>query len=141
MMLQSGLFDDSPHTREIVYRFMALRAMGIEIDIRMALGEFTIQQAAAYLEDRLPLGHAMATGGATMFATWPGVLVGYQTGKTDILRFLTDAKLKQGDAFRLRSFHDFLWTNGNVPFALQRWEYLGLSDDLDTVDQLSRSSH
>jgi uncharacterized protein (DUF885 family) len=139
MMLQSGLFDDSPHTREIVYQFMVLRAMGIEIDIKMALGEFTIQQAAAYLEGRLPLGHSMAVGGATTFATWPGVFVGYQTGKSDILRFLADAKLKQGDAFRLRNFHDFLWTNGNVPFALQRWEYLGLSDELDTIDKLSQS--
>jgi uncharacterized protein (DUF885 family) len=78
-------------------------------------------------------------GGATTFATWPGVFVGYQTGKSDILRFLADAKLKQGDAFRLRNFHDFLWTNGNVPFALQRWEYLGLSDELDTIDKLSQS--
>src|SRR5947199_10835092 len=25
----------------------------------------------------------------------------------------------------LRAFHDFVWKNGNVPIALQRWEYLG----------------
>ena len=33
--------------------------------------------------------------------------------------------MQQGDEFNLRSFHDFLWKNGNVPIALQRWEYLG----------------
>lgn len=138
MMLQSGLFADSPRTREIVYQFMLLRALGIEIDVKMALGEFTIEQAAAFLEERLPVGHDMAAGAATMFATWPGVLVSYQTGKTDILRFLADAKLKKGDSFQIRTFHDFLWTNGNVPVALQRWEYLGLRDDVDRLSKLSR---
>ena len=133
MMLQSGLFEHSPRTREIVYRFMVLRAMGIEADIKMALGEFTIEQAAAFLEQRLSLGHKMAIGGATMFALTPGVMLSYQTGKTQILRFLSDAKLKQGDAFRLRAFDDFLWTNGNLPIALQRWEYLGLADDIERL--------
>jgi uncharacterized protein (DUF885 family) len=72
-----------------------------------------------------------------MFALTPGVLVSYQTGKTQILRFLADAKLKQGDAFRLRAYHDFLWANGNVPIALQRWEYLGLTDDIERLQGFS----
>jgi len=25
-------------------------------------------------------------------------------------------------------FHDFVWKNGNVPIALQRWEYLGTNE-------------
>jgi uncharacterized protein (DUF885 family) len=33
-----------------------------------------------------------------------------------------------GDRFSLRSFHDRLWLNGNVPIALQRWETLGVLD-------------
>jgi uncharacterized protein (DUF885 family) len=134
MMLQSGLFDDSPRSREIVYKFVLLRAIGIELDVKLALGEFTIDQGAAFLDERTGLGHEMATGGATMFALTPGVLVAYQTGKTDILRFLGNAKLKQGNDFDLRAFHDFLWTNGNVPIALQRWEYLGLKDSVERLD-------
>ena len=138
MMLQSGLFDDSPRTREIVYRFMILRAIGIELDIKMALGEFTIDQGAAFLDKELGLGLKMGTEGANIFAVWPGVLVAYQTGKTDILHFLADARLKQGDAFDLRAFHDFLWKNGSVPIALQRWEYLGSSDMIDRVHHFSK---
>jgi len=42
-----------------------------------------------------------------------------------ILRFLSDTRAAAGDAFSLRRFHDELWTNGNVPIALQEWEYLG----------------
>ena len=33
--------------------------------------------------------------------------------------------MQQGDNFNLREFHDFVWKNGNVPIALQEWEYLG----------------
>lgn len=138
MMLQFGFFDDSPRTREIVYQLMLLRAIGIEIDVRMALGDFTIEQAAAYLEKHLPLGREMAMGGATMFATWPGVVSSYQMGKTDIVRFLADSKLKQGDAFRLRTFDDSLWKNGNVPVILQRWEYLGDATGIEKLRTLGQ---
>jgi uncharacterized protein (DUF885 family) len=38
MMLQAGLFDDSPQTREIIYNFMRLRALRVEVDVKLALG-------------------------------------------------------------------------------------------------------
>lgn len=133
MMLQSGLFEDSPRTREIIYKFMLLRAVGIELDIRMALGEFTLEEAATFLDKEVGVGMKMGLGGATMFASWPGVVVGYQTGKTDILRFVSDARRQQGASFDLQTLHNFLWQNGNMPLALQRWEYLGLKDDIDRV--------
>jgi uncharacterized protein (DUF885 family) len=116
-----------------------LRAIGIELDVKMATGEFTIEQGAAFLDKELGLGLKMGNEGATMFAGWPGVLVAYQTGKTDILRFLADTKRKQGADFKLRAFHDFLWKNGNVPIALQRLEYLGSADDIERVHRLSKS--
>src|SRR5438045_4548303 len=55
MMLQAGLFDDSPHTRELIYNFMRLRALRVEVDVRLALGEFTLEQAATYLHDKIPM--------------------------------------------------------------------------------------
>jgi uncharacterized protein (DUF885 family) len=45
------------------------------------------------------------------------------------MKFLAEARLQQGEKFSLRAFHDFVWMNGNVPIALQRWEYLGAPDD------------
>src|SRR5208282_5173024 len=35
MMLQTGLFDDSPRTREIIYNFMRLRALRVEVDVKL----------------------------------------------------------------------------------------------------------
>ena len=125
MMLQAGLFDDSPHTREIIYNFMRLRALRVEVDVKLALGEFTLEQAAKYLQQKVPMDEQTARQEAIAFSTSPGGAMTYQIGKLQILKFLADARLQQGDNFNLRAFHDFVWKNGNVPIALQEWELLG----------------
>jgi uncharacterized protein (DUF885 family) len=127
MMLQAGLFDDSPHTREIIYNFMRLRALRVEVDVKLALGEFTLEQAAKYLEEKVPMDPGTAHQEAIAFATGPGQALTYQIGKLQITKFLAEARMQHGEKFNLRAFHDFVWKNGNVPIALQRWEYLGLS--------------
>jgi len=134
MMLQAGLFDDRPRTREIIYNFMRLRALRVEVDVKLALGSFTIPEAAEYLAQHVPMDKKSAEAEAALFATTPGQAISYQVGKSQILHFLADARLAQGDRFNLRSFHDFLWLNGNVPIALQRWEYLGEDDDLRAIE-------
>jgi uncharacterized protein (DUF885 family) len=125
MMLQAGLFDDGPHTREIIYNFMRLRALRVEVDVKLALGEFTLEQAAKYLHDKVPMDEQTARQEAIAFSTGPGQAITYQIGKLQIMKFLADARMQQGEKFNLRAFHDFVWKNGNVPIALQHWEYLG----------------
>jgi uncharacterized protein (DUF885 family) len=129
MMLQAGLFDDSPHTREIIYNFMRLRALRVEVDVKLALGEFTLEQAAKYLQEKVPMDANTARQEAIAFSTGPGQAITYQIGKLQIMRFLAEARMQQGEKFNLRAFHDFVWKNGNVPIALQRWEYLGILDE------------
>jgi len=124
MMLQAGLFDDSPHTREIIYNFMRLRALRVEVDVKLALGEFTLEQAAKYLQEKVPMDEQTAQQEAIAFSTSPGGAMTYQIGKLQILKFLADARMQQGDKFNLRAFNDFVWKNGNVPIALQEWEFL-----------------
>ncbi len=125
MMLQAGLFNDSAHTREIIYNFMRLRALRVEVDVKLALGEFTLEQAAKYLQEKVPMDEQTARQEAIAFSTGPGQAITYQIGKLQIMKFLADARMQQGEKFNLRAFHDFVWKNGNVPIALQQWEYLG----------------
>ena len=124
MMLQAGLFDDSPHTREIIYNFMRLRALRVEVDVKLALGEFTLDQAAKYLQEKVPMDSDTARQESIAFSTGPGQAITYQIGKLQILKFLAEARMQRGEKFNLRAFHDFVWKNGNVPIALQQWEYL-----------------
>lgn len=125
MMLHAGLFDDRPRTREIIWNFMRLRALRVEVDVKLALGEFSMEQAAEYLQSAVPMDAKTARSEAADFASTPGQAISYEIGKLQIYDFLADARRQKGSQFRLREFHDFLWQNGNVPIALQRWEYLG----------------
>ncbi|HEV7745565.1 MAG TPA: DUF885 family protein [Pyrinomonadaceae bacterium] len=134
LMLQFGFFDDSPKVREIMYNFMRLRALRVEVDVKLALGLFTIDQAADYLEKIVPVDRATARQEAVFFASSPGQAITYQVGKLQIVKFLAEARLQLKQKFDLRAFHDYVWKNGNVPIALLRWEFLGLTDELATLD-------
>jgi hypothetical protein len=133
MMLEAGLFEDAPRMKESIYSMMRLRALRTEVDIRLALGTFTLEQAADYLSSTVPMDVPTARDEAAMFASTPGQAITYQIGKLDIMHMLSDARQKQGASFKLQTFHDFVWLNGNLPFSLQRWEMLGDSSDVPPV--------
>src|SRR6266702_8065167 len=124
MMQQAGFFEGKPRTREIIYSVMRLRALRVEVDVKLALGEFTLQQAADYLSSTVPMDKKTALAEAAMFASTPGQAITYQIGKAQIMQLLSDARRTQGSDFSLLKFNDFVWNNGNVPIALQRWELL-----------------
>ena len=134
MMLAMGLFDDSPRSREMIWNYARLRALRVEVDVRLALGTFTIDEAARYLEQAVPMDKETARSEAASFASDPGFAIDYQIGKLQITKFLAEARQQQGTSFDLRKFHDYLFKNGNVPVALQRWELLGLRDEVDRLE-------
>ena len=136
MMLQAGLYDDSPHSREIVYNQARLRALRMIADVKIGLGTFTLQQAADFLEHKVPMSKNNAWQEAVEMIEVPGQKISYQAGKLQILQMMADARLQQGEKFNLRDFHDFVWLNGNVPIALQRWEYLRQDDSLRKIENL-----
>ena len=134
MMLQSGLYDDSPHTREIVYNQMRLRALRVIVDVQLALGSLTPEAAADFLQHNVPMSADDAQTEVVEMGETPGQKISYQIGKLQILQMLEDARQKQGEKFSLRRFHDYVWLNGNVPIALLRWEYLGIGDEASKLD-------
>ena len=140
-MLQAGLFDDNPRTRETIYSFMRLRALRVEVDVKLALGEFTLEQAADYLVRTVPMDPRTALEEATLFASTPGQAISYQIGKLQIVELLSDARRAEGEKFSLQKFHDFVWENGNVPISLQRWEYLKDMSELPPVIPPLNSKH
>ncbi|MCW2637869.1 MAG: hypothetical protein JWP76_175 [Dactylosporangium sp.] len=140
MVLQAGLFDDAPLTRAIVYNFMRLRAIRVEVDVKLALGEIDIDGAARMLHELVPLDLKTAREEAAFFAATPGQGLSYQVGKVQVLRLLADAARRARDGFDLRAFHDALWSDGNVPLAVQRLQLLGDAGDLLRADSLAAAS-
>lgn len=133
LLLQYGLFDDSPRTREIIYSFMRLRALRVDVDVNLALGNYTIDDAGKYLASVVPMDLVTATDEARFFSYNPGQAITYQIGKLQILNLIADAKILLGDKFNLKDYHDYMMLNGNIPIALQRWEYLGLKDEIEKL--------
>ena len=133
LMQQFGLFDDRPHTRETIYSFMRLRALRVDVDVNLALGNYSIEQAADYLEKTVPMDKATAIAEAGFFASTPGQAITYQIGKSQILNLIADAKIKMDNNFIIKDYHDYMMVNGNIPIALQRWEYLGLKDEIEKM--------
>jgi hypothetical protein len=138
LMLDSGLFDDAPRTREVMYNFMRLRALRVDVDVRLALGELDIDGAEQYLRRVVPMDKETARDEATFFAAFPGQALTYQVGKSQILRLLADCVRAEGNEFHLQRFHDRLWREGNVPLSLQRWELLDDESDLCRVAELAQ---
>ncbi len=130
LMQQFGLFDNKPRTREIIYRFMRLRALRVDVDINLALGKYTIKDAGKYLAATVPMDLQSAIHEAGFFALTPGQGISYQIGKLQILKLISDGNILLGDKFNLKNYHDYMLDNGNLPIALQRWEYLGLKDEI-----------
>lgn len=141
MTLQAGLFDDSPRTREMIYNFMRLRALRVEVDVKLATGEFNVDQAADYLAKSVPMDADTARAEAAFFASSPGQAISYQIGKIQITRLIAEARRVQAEKFNLRAMHDFIWKNGNVPLSLQRWELLGLQDEIRVLDRYTEPAH
>src|SRR5438046_10528001 len=129
MVLHAGLFDDGPRSREFIWNFMRLRALRVEVDVKLAVGVFSLDQAAEYLKNTVPMDSATAHGEAAMFATTPGQAITYQMGNLQLYKFLADAHRQKGTAFNVLAFHDFLCQNGIVPVERQRWPYVGLKGE------------
>ena len=133
-MLVSGLLDDAPHTQTALCNFMRLRALRVTVDVGLATGALSIDEAAAELATRIPMDEGTAREEAAFFAESPGQALTYQVGKTQLIALIADAVRVQGAGLDLQALHDAVWVNGNVPIALLRWELLGLTDELAALD-------
>lgn len=131
MLARAGLFEGDPDAQETIQAFLRLRALRVSIDIRLALGRLSIPDAARELAASVPMDAYTAGWEAAFFAKTPGQGMTYQVGKTQILRFLTAVAGEPG--FSLQTFHDRLWRNGNVPIALQQYEWTGRADALGDI--------
>lgn len=129
MMMEAGLYEQSPRSREIVWAMARLRAARVQVDVKLALGEMTLDEAADHLVRRGPMDARTAHAEAAAFSVNPGQAMTYQIGKLQILALLAEARFTQGDRFDLRRFHDALWLNGNVPIALLREELVPQKPD------------
>ncbi|MGY8777453.1 MAG: DUF885 family protein [Longimicrobiales bacterium] len=94
---------------------MAARAI---VDIRLHRGEFTLDEAASFYEDRAGMPAAAARGEAIKNSMFPGAALIYLTGTDAIHRLRSEVASRSQGGFDLRAFHDRFLSYGSVPVSL-----------------------
>ena len=136
LMLQAGMFDAHPRSRELVYVMLAERAARALGDLRMQSNEFTLEEAAAFASANTPRGWLSLKGNLVrgeqhLYLQQPGYGTSYIAGKIQVEMLLTERKRQLGDGFTMKRFMDEFNAAGLIPASLLRWELTGeLPDDV-----------
>ena len=131
MMLQAGLLDELPRTRELYYIFQIARAVRNRAEALMHTNQFNVQQAVDYMVDNTPfMDQDVARVDAEIYLKTPGSGIAYQMGKLQIEELLMDRALQLGEAFDLKEFHDEFLAAGWIPISLIRWQMTGHDDEV-----------
>jgi hypothetical protein len=136
LMLQAGMFEARPRSRELVYILVAERAARALGDLRMHSHEFTLEQASQFAADHTPRGWLSMSGNLVrgeqhLYLQQPAYGTSYLIGKIETDKLITERRRQLGDAFTMKRFMDEFNAAGLVPISLVRWELTGqMSDDV-----------
>ena len=136
MMMLSGLYDDNPHAREIVYIMLAQRSARGLGSLYAHANDYTMQEAAEFHVRWTPRGWMrkdldLLAFEQHLYLRQPGYGSSYVTGKYLIERLLAERSKQVGDAdFRLYDFYDDVNAVGVIPVSLIRWQLTGKDDEI-----------
>jgi hypothetical protein len=88
------------------------------VDVRLHQGRFTLDEAAAFYEQRAGMARRAAHNEAVKNSMFPGAAMMYLIGADSIRQLRRDLAAQQGTAFKLKDFHDRFLAYGSVPVAL-----------------------
>jgi hypothetical protein len=142
LMLQAGMFDARPRSRELIYVLLAERAARALGDLRMHANELTLEQASVFTSEHTPRGWLSLEGNLVrseqhLYLQQPAYGTSYVIGKIEIEKLLAERKAQLGDGFTMKAFMDAFDGAGLVPAALLRWELTGVQPP-DVVRMLAR---
>jgi hypothetical protein len=134
LMMQAGMFDARPRSRELIYILLAERAARALGDLRMQSNEFTLEQAAAFASASTPRGWLSLKGNLVrgeqhLYLQQPAYGTSYVTGKIQVEHLLAARKAQLGEKFTMKQFMDEFNAAGLIPASLLRWELTGQMPD------------
>jgi hypothetical protein len=127
LMLQAGMLDARPRSRELVYVMLAQRAARALGDLRMHANQATLEQAAAFTAEHTPRGWLSLQGRLVraeqfLYLQQPAYGTSYVIGKIEVEKLLAERRRQLGDAFSMKRFMDEFEAAGLIPATLMRWE-------------------
>ena len=107
-------------TRLTQLRLQLWRAARVILDIKLNTGHMTFAECQEFLEREVMFDPDSSRGEVYMYLSRPGYAPCYLAGLVEIMKLRDEVKVKMGDKFTLKSFHDFLLSKGCLPFKLLR---------------------
>ena len=138
MMMHTGLMDNRPRVRELVYIMLACRVARGMGDLKMHSNEFTLEDAVDFAVKRTPRGWMPKEGNTIWFdeqlyLQQPGYGTSYVVCKVHLEKMIADYAELQGENFHLKQFMDEFNLKGMIPLSLIRWEMTGLDDEIEKL--------
>lgn len=131
MFLQAGLLDRLPRTRELFYLFQIKRATRNKAEVLMHDNKFTIDDAVKSMVGNVEfLDEDVARVDAEIYLRRPAYGSGYQMGKLQMDRLVSDRYHQLKGTFNLKRFHDEFLAAGTIPISLIRYEMTGYDDEI-----------
>jgi len=130
LMMQAGMFDARPRTRELIYMLVAQRAARALGELFMQANVMTLEQAAAFACANTPRGWFSMGGNLVrseqhLYLQQPGYGPSYLIGKIELEKLLAERREQLGNGFRMKQFMDDFNAAGLIPASLLRWEMTG----------------
>jgi hypothetical protein len=141
LMMQAGMFDARPRSRELVYILIAQRAARALGELYQQANQMTLEQAAAFACANTPRGWLslkgeLVRGEQHLYLQQPGYGTSYLIGKIEIEKLLAERRGQLGREFRMKAFMDDFNARGLIPASLLRWEMTGHKPaEIDTMLQ------
>jgi len=130
LMMQAGMFDARPRSRELVYILVAERAARALGELFMQSNRMTLEEASAFACATTPRGWLSMNGKLVrdeqhLYLQQPGYGTSYLIGKIEIEKLLAEKRAQLGSEFRMKAFMDDFNARGLIPASLLRWEMTG----------------
>jgi hypothetical protein len=130
MMLQAGMFDGRPRSRELIYVLLGQRAARALGDLKMHANRLTLEEAARFASANTPRGWLRldantVRGEQHLYLQQPAYGTSYIVGKIQIEGLLAARQRQLGAAFTIKRFMDEFNAVGLIPASLVHWEMTG----------------
>ena len=94
------------------------RAARIVLDTGLHAKGWSREQAIQYFTEQVGLDPISATSEVERYIVWPGQACSYKIGHNEIVRLREQARAQLGPRFDLKSFHDAVLLNGDMPLEV-----------------------
>jgi hypothetical protein len=130
LMMQAGMLDTHPRSRELIYVLLGERAARALGDLRMHANELSLEQAAQFASANTPRGWLRLDARTVreeqhLYLQQPAYGTSYLTGKIQIEALLAARRQQLGERFTMQQFMDDFNAAGLIPASLLRWELTG----------------